>query len=114
MNRLAGNLTTQVRSIATVTKAVANGDLSQTIDVDARGEILELKMTVNSMVVRLRAFASEVTRVALEVGTKGKLGGKAEVPDVEGVWLDLTRNVSRGFHSRPHAGVPLTPRRARR
>jgi osomolarity two-component system sensor histidine kinase NIK1 len=93
VNRLAGNLTTQVRSIATVTKAVANGDLSQTINVNAKGEVLELAMTVNSMVMRLRDFASEVTRVANEVGTKGILGGKATVPDVNGVWLELTQNV---------------------
>ena len=79
MNLLAGNLTTQVRNIALVTTAVANGDLSQKITVDARGEILELKNTVNTMVEQLRAFAAEVTRVAKEVGTEGKLGGQAEV-----------------------------------
>ena len=99
VNNLAGNLTSQVRSIAKVTKAVALGDLSKQIEVDARGEILELKNTVNSMVVRLRALAAEVTRVTLEVGSQGSLGGQAHVPDVEGVWLELTRNVRR-----PHCG----------
>ena len=94
MNKLAANLTNQVRSIARVTKAVALGDLSKQIEVDARGEILELKNTVNAMVVRLRTLAAEVTRVTLEVGSQGKLGGQAHVPDVEGVWLELTRNVS--------------------
>lgn len=93
VNKLAANLTSQVRSIATVTKAVALGDLSKQIDVDARGEILDLKNTVNGMVVRLRTLAAEVTRVTLEVGSQGKLGGQANVPDVEGVWLELTRNV---------------------
>ena len=96
VNRLAANLTSQVRSIAKVTKAVALGDLSKQIEVDARGEILELKNTVNGMVVRLRALAAEVTRVTMEVGSKGQLGGQAHVPDVEGVWLELTRNVSLG------------------
>ena len=86
-------MTNQVRSIARVTKAVALGDLSKQIDVDARGEILDLKNTVNGMVVRLRALAAEVTRVTLEVGSQGILGGQAHVPDVEGVWLELTRNV---------------------
>jgi methyl-accepting chemotaxis protein len=86
-------LTNQVRSIAKVTKAVALGDLSKQIDVDARGEILDLKNTVNGMVIRLRALAAEVTRVTLEVGSQGKLGGQAHVPDVEGVWFELVRNV---------------------
>ncbi|PSS38101.1 hypothetical protein PHLCEN_2v81 [Hermanssonia centrifuga] len=95
VNNLAGNLTSQVRSIAKVTKAVALGDLSKQIEVDARGEILELKTTVNAMVVRLRMLAKEVTRVTLEVGSQGKLGGQAHVPDVEGVWLELMRNVNR-------------------
>lgn len=95
VNILAANLTSQVRSIATVTKAVALGDLSKQIDVDARGEILDLKNTVNGMVVRLRALAAEVTRVTLEVGSQGKLGGQAHVPDVEGVWFELVRNVNR-------------------
>jgi osomolarity two-component system sensor histidine kinase NIK1 len=94
VNKLAANLTSQVRSIAKVTKAVALGDLSKQIEVDARGEILDLKNTVNGMVVRLRALAAEVTRVTLEVGSQGKLGGQAHVPDVEGVWLNLVRNVS--------------------
>jgi len=99
-----------VRSIAKVTKAVALGDLSKQIEVDAHGEILDLKNTVNGMVVRyshnfimivvaytvyrLRALAAEVTRVTLEVGSQGKLGGQVHVPDVEGVWLNLVRNVS--------------------
>ncbi|KAF9481492.1 histidine kinase [Pholiota conissans] len=95
VNKLAANLTSQVRSIALVTKAVALGDLSKQIEVDARGEILDLKNTVNGMVVRLRALAAEVTRVTLEVGSQGKLGGQAHVPDVEGVWLNLVRNVNR-------------------
>ncbi|KXN88384.1 Hybrid signal transduction histidine kinase J [Leucoagaricus sp. SymC.cos] len=88
-------LTGVVRSIAKVTKAVALGDLSKQIEVDARGEILDLKNTVNGMVVRLRALAAEVTRVTLEVGSQGKLGGQAHVPDVEGVWFELVRNVNR-------------------
>ncbi|KAI0312759.1 hypothetical protein OF83DRAFT_1066664 [Amylostereum chailletii] len=95
VNNLAANLTSQVRSIATVTTAVARGDLSKQIEVDAQGEILDLKNTVNGMVVRLRALAAEVTRVTLEVGSQGILGGQARVPDVEGVWLELTRNVNR-------------------
>ncbi|CAG7850778.1 Hybrid signal transduction histidine kinase J [Serendipita indica DSM 11827] len=95
VNRLAANLSTQVRSIAIVTTAVARGDLSQMIEVDAKGEILALKNTVNSMVLRLRNLAAEVTRVTLEVGSQGKLGGSAQVNDVEGVWLDLTTNVNR-------------------
>ncbi len=94
VNLLAGNLTNQVRNIAQVTTAVANGDLSQKITVDARGEILELKNTVNTMVEQLRAFAAEVTRVAKEVGTEGKLGGQAEVKGVSGTWKDLTDNVN--------------------
>ena len=94
VNLLAGNLTTQVRNIALVTTAVANGDLSQKITVDARGEILELKSTVNTMVEQLRAFAAEVTRVAKEVGTEGKLGGQAEVRGVSGTWKDLTDSVN--------------------
>ena len=93
VNNLAGNLTSQVRSIAMVTKAVALGDLSKQIDVDARGEILELKETVNAMVIRLRTLAAEVTRVTMEVGSRGNLGGQVNVPNVEGVWQDLTRNV---------------------
>ena len=97
VNKLAANLTNQVRSIAKVTKAVALGDLSKQIEVDARGEILELKNTVNGMVGRLRALSAEVTRVTMEVGSKGQLGGQAHVPDVEGVWLELTRNVSSPF-----------------
>jgi HAMP domain-containing protein/CheY-like chemotaxis protein/signal transduction histidine kinase len=94
VNTLAGNLTSQVRNIAAVTTAVAKGDLSQKITADARGEILELKNTVNTMVDQLSTFASEVTRVAKEVGTEGKLGGQAEVPGVGGTWKDLTDNVN--------------------
>jgi HAMP domain-containing protein/CheY-like chemotaxis protein/signal transduction histidine kinase len=94
VNTLAGNLTSQVRNIAAVTTAVANGDLSRKITVDVRGEILELKDTINTMVDQLRAFSSEVTRVAREVGTEGKLGGQARVDDVSGVWRDLTQNVN--------------------
>src|SRR5207244_4356548 len=90
VNQLAGNLTAQVRNIAQVTTAVAQGDLSQKITVDARGEILELKNTVNTMVDQLSSFADEVTRVAREVGTEGKLGGQAAVPAVSGTWRDLT------------------------
>ena len=91
---MASNLTAQVRNIAEVTTAVANGDLSKKITVDVRGEILELKNTINTMVDQLDAFASEVTRVAREVGTEGKLGGQAEVPGVAGTWKDLTDNVN--------------------
>src|ERR1700727_2178261 len=94
VNSMAGNLTSQVRNIADVTKAVAAGDLSKKITVDVKGEILELKSTVNIMVDQLRSFASEVTRVAREVGTEGKLGGQANVPDVAGTWKDLTDNVN--------------------
>ncbi|KAI7901643.1 uncharacterized protein BX663DRAFT_543988 [Cokeromyces recurvatus] len=94
VNTMAANLTTQVRSIAEVTKAVAKGDLSKKIEVETRGEILDLKNTVNDMVDQLRVFASEVTRVAREVGTDGKLGGQAQVPNVDGTWKDLTDNVN--------------------
>ncbi|HXU02823.1 MAG TPA: HAMP domain-containing protein, partial [Polyangia bacterium] len=94
VNVLAGNLTDQVRNIAKVTTAVANGDLSQKITVSVKGEVLELKNTINTMVDQLRAFASEVTRVAREVGTEGKLGGQAQVPGVSGTWKDLTDNVN--------------------
>jgi HAMP domain-containing protein/signal transduction histidine kinase/DNA-binding response OmpR family regulator len=94
VNFMAGNLTSQVRNIAAVTTAVAKGDLSKKITVDARGEILELKNTVNTMVDQLNSFASEVTRVAREVGTEGKLGGQAEVKGVAGTWKDLTDSVN--------------------
>jgi HAMP domain-containing protein len=94
VNGLAANLTAQVRSIAKVTTAVANGDLSQKITVDARGEIYELKNTINTMVDTLRSFVAEVTRVAKEVGTEGKLGGQADVKGVYGTWKDLTDNVN--------------------
>ncbi|WP_433389209.1 HAMP domain-containing protein [Micromonospora sp. KLBMP9576] len=94
VNSMASNLTSQVRNIASVTTAVAKGDLSQKITVDARGEILELKSTVNTMVDQLSSFADEVTRVAREVGTEGKLGGQAQVRGVAGTWRDLTDNVN--------------------
>src|ERR687894_1393169 len=94
VNFMASNLTSQVRNIAQVTTAVANGDLSKKITVDAKGEILELKDTINTMVQQLSSFADEVTRVAKEVGTEGKLGGQAEVEGVSGTWRDLTDNVN--------------------
>ncbi|HEY1372487.1 MAG TPA: HAMP domain-containing protein, partial [Candidatus Binatia bacterium] len=94
VNLMAGNLTDQVRNIADVTIAVANGDLSKKITVDVRGEILQLKEAINTMVDQLRSFASEVTRVAREVGTEGKLGGQAVVPGVAGTWKDLTDSVN--------------------
>ncbi|WP_247466735.1 HAMP domain-containing protein, partial [Bradyrhizobium sp. 62] len=94
VNSMANNLTNQVRNIAEVTIAVANGDLSKKITVDVRGEILQLKEAINTMVDQLRSFASEVTRVAREVGTEGKLGGQAQVPGVAGTWKDLTDNVN--------------------
>ena len=91
---MAGNLTAQVRNIAEVATAIANGDLSKKITVNVSGEILELKETLNTMVDQLNAFASEVTRVAREVGTEGRLGGQANVPGVAGTWKDLTDNVN--------------------
>src|SRR5437867_966845 len=91
---MASNLTAQVRNIAGVTTAVAKGDLSKKITVDVKGEILELKNTINTMVDQLSSFAAEVTRVAREVGTEGKLGGQAEVKGVAGVWKDLTDSVN--------------------
>src|SRR5437762_391579 len=94
VNAMASNLTAQVRNIADVTIAVAYGDLSKKITVDVRGEILQLKEAMNTMVDQLNAFAAEVTRVAREVGTEGKLGGQAQVRDVSGVWKDLTESVS--------------------
>src|ERR1700689_2750072 len=94
VNAMAGNLTTQVRNIAQVATAVAKGDLTQKIGVEAQGEILELKTTLNTMVDQLSAFADEVTRVAREVGTQGNLGGQATVPNVAGTWKDLTDNVN--------------------
>ena len=87
---MTGNLTAQVRNIAEVTKAVASGDLSKTVAIDVKGEILDLKNTINTMVEQLNSFAFEVTRVAREVGTEGKLGGQAEVKGVAGTWKDLT------------------------
>src|SRR5688500_14356552 len=94
VNSMASNLTSQVRNIAAVTTAVANGDLSKKITVTVQGEILELKDTINTMVDQLRSFASEVTRVAREVGTEGKLGGQAVVTGVAGTWKDLTHSVN--------------------
>src|SRR3954470_17612644 len=94
VNAMCGNLTAQVRNIAHVTIAVANGDLSRKITVDVKGEVLELKDTINTMVDQLNSFASEVTRVAREVGTEGRLGGQAQVPGVAGTWKDLTDNVN--------------------
>src|SRR5207253_6871892 len=94
VNYMASNLTTQVRNIADVSTAVARGDLSRKITVEVRGEILELKNTFNTMVDQLNAFASEVTRVAREVGTEGELGGQAQVKGVGGVWKDLTDSVN--------------------
>src|SRR5204862_2553248 len=94
VNFIASNLTAQVRNIADVTKAVANGDLSRKITVDVNGEILELKDTVNRMVDQLSSFAAEVTRVAREVGTEGKLGGQSQVQGVSGAWQDMTDNVN--------------------
>src|SRR5437879_518370 len=94
VNSMAANLTGQVRNIADVTTAVAKGDLSKKITAEAKGEVLELKSTINTMVDQLNAFASEVSRVAKEVGTDGKLGGQAQVSGVAGVWKDLTDNVN--------------------
>src|SRR2546429_7319237 len=91
---MASNHTGQVRNISEVTIAVANGDLSRKCTVDVRGEILQLKEAINTMVDQLRSFASEVTRVAREVGTEGKLGGQAQVPEVAGTWKDLTDSVN--------------------
>src|SRR5262245_11813816 len=94
VNSMASNLTDQVRNIAEVATAVARGDLSRKITVDVKGEILQLKNTMNTMVDQLNGFASEVSRVAREVGTEGKLGGQAQVPGVAGTWKDLTDNVN--------------------
>src|SRR5205085_1372533 len=94
VNSMAGNLTSQVRNITSEESRVAKGDLSKKITVDVKGEILELKNTINTMVDQLNSFASEVTRVAREVGTEGKLGGQAEVKGVAGVWKDLTDSVN--------------------
>ncbi|HEV2373030.1 MAG TPA: HAMP domain-containing protein, partial [Streptosporangiaceae bacterium] len=94
VNAMAANLTSQVRDIADIATAVAGGDLSQKITVDVRGEMLELKQTINTMVDQLSSFADEVTRVAREVGTEGRLGGQAQVPGVAGTWKDLTDNVN--------------------
>ncbi|KAJ1869062.1 histidine kinase osmosensor [Coemansia sp. RSA 990] len=95
VNKMGENLTTQVRSISNVTKAVAHGDLTRKIDVDVQGEMLDLKTTINDMVDQLNTFSNEVSRVAREVGTEGKLGGQAHVPNVDGTWKDLTDNVNK-------------------
>src|SRR5947207_13929797 len=102
VNSMAGNLTAQVRNIAEVATAIATGDLSRKITVDVRGEIQQLKETLNTMVDQLNRFAGEVTRVAREVGTEGRLGGQAQVPGVPGTWKDLPANVKRlaGKHTR--------------
>src|SRR6202042_3340964 len=94
VNSMAGNLTGQVRNISEVATAIARGDLSRKVTVDVKGEILQLKESINTMVDQLNAFAAEVTRVAREVGTEGNLGGQAEVKGVSGVWKDLTENVN--------------------
>jgi osomolarity two-component system sensor histidine kinase NIK1 len=91
---MASNLTNQVRAISSVTKAVAVGDLSKMVEVDVQGEMLDLKVTVNTMVKQLLAFSSEVTRVTMEVGTRGIFGGQATVPGVKGTWAELTNNVN--------------------
>ena len=102
---LPEHLTGQVRNIAAVTTAVATGDLSKKITVDVKGEILELKNTINTMVDQLNSFASEVTRVAREVGTEGKLGGQAKVEGVAGTWKDLTDNVNCDGHQPYRSGA---------
>jgi HAMP domain-containing protein len=94
VNQMSGNLTAQVRNIAEVTKAVASGDLSKTVVIDVKGEMMDLKNTINTMVDQLNSFAFEVTRVAREVGTEGKLGGQAQVKGVAGTWKDLTDSVN--------------------
>src|SRR3989442_3851372 len=94
VNAMAGNLTVQLRDVSKVATAIANGDLTQKITVDVKGEILQIKDVINRMVDQLSAFASEVTRVAKEVGTEGRLGGQAEVKGVAGTWKDLTDNVN--------------------
>lgn len=108
VNGMATNLTTQVRSIASVTTAVAEGNLSRKIDVHAQGEILQLKETINKMVERLQNFATEVTKVAREVGTDGILGGQAKVQDVEGTWKDLTDNVNSEYYNHSRTSPKLT------
>ena len=104
---MASNLTNQVRDIATVTTAVAKGDLTQKVEASCKGEILELKSTINSMVDQLRQFAQEVTKIAKQVGTDGQLGGQATVHDVEGTWADLTQN-GIFFEKPPALGIVLT------
>jgi methyl-accepting chemotaxis protein len=104
---MAGNLTNQVRAISTVAKAVAAGDMTKTVEVESQGEMLELNNTLNTMVYQLSEVSSEVSRVALEVGTKGILGGQASVPGVRGTWADLTNNVNVRCR---RLGVPSPPR----
>ena len=113
VNLMARNLTDQVRDIANVTTAVANGDLTRKITVEVRGELLELKNTINTMVDQLNAFAAEVTRVAREVGTEGVLGGQAEVRGVSGVWRELTDNVNLHGPQPDRAGARHRPGRDR-
>src|SRR5207245_8766559 len=108
VNNMAANLTSQVRNIADVTTGVANGDLSKKITVDVQGEIAELKNTINTMVDQLNAFASEVTRVAREVGSEGKLGGQADVRGVAGTWKDLTDSVNSMAGNRTREGRSRT------
>src|SRR5205807_1978618 len=107
VNSMAGNLTGQVRNIAEVATAIANGDLSRQITVDVRGEILQLKETLNTMVDRLNRFAGEVTRVAREVGSDGRLSGQAQVPGVAGTWKDLTDNVNSIASNPPPDVLPI-------
>ena len=114
VNFMAGNLTSQVRNIAQVTTAVAQGDLSQKITVDAKGEVAALAQTINTMVDQLSSFADEVTRVAREVGTEGRLGGQAQVKGVSGTWRDLTDNVNSWPRTSParSATSPRSPPRS--
>src|SRR5687768_18483422 len=111
IKQISSNITAQVRNIAEVTTAVAKGDLSRKITVDVKGEILELKNTINTMVDQLNSFGSEVFRVAREVGSEGKLGGQADVPGVEGLWKDLTDSVKIGRASCREKSVELGWRR---
>src|SRR3989454_1663822 len=109
VNAMAGNLTVQLRDMSKVATAIANGDLGRKITVDARGEILQIKDVVNKMVDQLTSLASEVTRVAREVGTEGKLGGQAEVRGVAGTWKDLTDNV-KAVAGKPAVQLPCNPK----
>jgi HAMP domain-containing protein len=111
---MAGNLTNQVRAISTVAKAVAAGDMTKTVEVESQGEMLELNNTLNTMVYQLSEVSSEVSRVALEVGTKGILGGQASVPGVRGTWADLTNNVNVRCARPDHAPSAALTRARRR